>query len=148
MSVVVVGVDGSEGGKAALQFAVEEARLRHATLRAVHAWQLGYIGASTFEGTMPAVLGGELDELRRGLEASLGSMLAGVAADGVQIERRLVEGTPAGVLVDESRDADMVVVGSRGHGGFAELLLGSVGHQVAHHAECPVVIVRPKKGKQ
>ena len=57
------------------------------------------------------------------------------------IERRVVEGAPATVLVDESRQADLLVVGSRGHGGFAGLLLGSVSQQCAHHAACPVVIV-------
>ena len=60
----------------------------------------------------------------------------------VQIETRVIEGRPAATLVEESRGADLLVVGSRGHGGFTELLLGSVSHQCAHHAECPVLIVR------
>jgi len=59
----------------------------------------------------------------------------------VEIERRVVEGRPAAVLVNESQGADLLVVGSRGHGGFAGLLLGSVSQQCAHHAACPVVIV-------
>jgi nucleotide-binding universal stress UspA family protein len=61
-------------------------------------------------------------------------------AGDVEVERRVVEGAPGAVLVAESRDADLLVVGSRGHGGFAQLLLGSVSQQCAHHAECPVVI--------
>jgi len=64
--------------------------------------------------------------------------------DTVEIERRVVEGRPAAVLVDESQGADLLVVGSRGHGGFAGLLLGSVSQQCAHHAACPVVIVHGK----
>ena len=67
--------------------------------------------------------------------------------DGVEIERRVVEGAPGAVLVEESRGADLLVVGSRGHGGFAGLLLGSVSQQCAHHAECPVVIVRAPSGR-
>jgi nucleotide-binding universal stress UspA family protein len=67
-------------------------------------------------------------------------------AGDVEIERRVIEGAAAAVLVEESRGADLLVVGSRGHGGFAQLLLGSVSQQCAHHAECPVVIVRPRAG--
>ena len=59
----------------------------------------------------------------------------------VEIELQAIQGAPAGVLVAASRDADLLVVGSRGHGGFVGLLLGSVSQQCAHHAECPVVIV-------
>jgi nucleotide-binding universal stress UspA family protein len=68
-------------------------------------------------------------------------------AGDIRIERRVVEGAAAAVLVEESRGADLLVVGSRGHGGFAQLLLGSVSQQCAHHAECPVVIVRPRSGR-
>jgi nucleotide-binding universal stress UspA family protein len=145
MSVVVVGVDHSAGAKEALRFALEEAKLRHATLRAVHAWQFGYIGVTGMEGGLPAV-GGELHEFRDAAAAALDATLRETIpeAGDVGVERRVVEGAPAAVLVEESRGVDLLVVGSRGHGGFAQLLLGSVSQQCAHHAECPVVIVRSK----
>jgi nucleotide-binding universal stress UspA family protein len=142
-SLIVVGVDNSEGARAALRFALDEAKLRQATLRAVHSWQFGYIGGLGIEGYAP-VVGADLSDLRSAAEAVLDATLheAVPDADGLVIERRVVEGSPATVLVDESRNADLLVVGSRGHGGFAGLLLGSVSQQCAHHAECPVVIVR------
>jgi nucleotide-binding universal stress UspA family protein len=145
MSVIVVGVDHSSGAKEALRFALQEAQLRQGTLRAVHAWQFGYIGATGMEGALPAV-GGELHELRDAAAAALDATLGEAIPDAgdVEVERRVVEGAPAAVLVEESRDADLLVVGSRGHGGFAQLLLGSVSQQCAHHAACPVVIVRSK----
>jgi nucleotide-binding universal stress UspA family protein len=149
MAVIVVGVDHSEGAKAALRFALEEAKLRQATLRVVHAWQYGYIGATGFEGAYPA-LGGDIKELRDGAQTTLEETLRESIpeTDTVEIERRVVEGRPAAVLVDESRGADLLVVGSRGHGGFTGLLLGSVSQQCAHHAKCPVVIVRPRADKE
>jgi nucleotide-binding universal stress UspA family protein len=148
MAVIVVGVDHSEGAKAALRFGLEEARLRRARLRVVHAWQYGYIGATGLEGTLPA-LGGEIKELRGAAEAALEEMLRESigGTDGVAIERRVVEGRPAPVLVDESTGADLLVVGSRGHGGFTGLLLGSVSQQCVHHAACPVVVVHGKPGR-
>ena len=143
MGVIVVGVDHSDGAKAALRFALEEARQRKATLRVVHAWQFGYIGARGLEGPLP-VVGGELEELREGAAAALNETLHEVVTDtdGVAIERRVGQGTPAAVLIQESKGADLLVVGSRGHGGFAQLLLGSVSQQCAQHAFCPVVIIR------
>lgn len=146
MAVIVVGVDHSEGAKAALRFGLEEATLRQATLRVVHAWRYAYIGATGFEGSYPA-LGGDIKELRDAAERGLGATLQEAIPETgtVEIERRVVEDRPAAALVDESRGADMLVVGSRGHGGFAGLLLGSVSQQVAHHAACPVVIVHQKR---
>jgi len=143
VGVIVVGVDHSDGAKAALRFALEEARLRQATLRVVHAWQFGYVGATGFEWSLPAA-GGELEDFRQGAAAALDETLRDIGAetDGVTIERRVDQGTAAAVLVEESRGADLLVVGSRGHGGFAQLLLGSVSQQCAQHAFCPVVIVR------
>jgi nucleotide-binding universal stress UspA family protein len=143
MGVIVVGVDQSQGAKAALRFALEEARLRQVALRVVHAWQFGYIGATGLEGWLPAA-GGELQDFRRGAEAALDEILkeVGAAAEGLTIERRVDQGSAAAVLVEESKGADLLVVGSRGHGGFAQLLLGSVSQQCAQHAACPVVIVR------
>ena len=142
---VVVGVDHSDGAKAALAFAYEEARLRGVRLRAVHAWQFGYIGSTGLEGFVPPI-GGDIDERRAAAEAALEDTLRRTLgdADDVTIERRTVEGTPAAVLIEESRGADLLVIGSRGHGGFAQLLLGSVSQQCAHHAECPVAIVRAR----
>jgi nucleotide-binding universal stress UspA family protein len=142
MAVIVAGVDHSEGAKAALRFALEEAKLRQTRLRVVHAWRYGYIGATGFEGAFP-VTGGDIKKLRDAAEAALEETLReSIPETGtVEIERRVVEGRAASVLVDESRGADLLVVGSRGHGGFAGLLLGSVSQQCASHAACPVVIV-------
>ena len=147
MNVVVVGVDNSPGAKAALVFAEEEARLRGATLHAVHAWQYGYIGYTGLEGVMP-ILGGDINELHAAAQSALEESVREALPDtDVEIEQRTIQGLAAAVLVDESRNADLLVVGSRGHGGFAQLLLGSVSQQCAHHAECPVVIVRAKRGE-
>jgi nucleotide-binding universal stress UspA family protein len=148
MGVIIVGVDRSAGAEEALRFAFQEAQLRRATLRAIHAWQFGYIGAPSLEGAVP-VLGAGLDEHRSAAGAVLDAMVREAIPDAgdVEIERRVVEGPAAAVLVEESRAADLLVVGSRGHGGFAQLLLGSVSQQCAHHAECPVVIVRPRSGR-
>jgi nucleotide-binding universal stress UspA family protein len=147
MSVIVVGVDQSAGSLAALRFAFEEARLRDATLRVVHAWQYGYIGVGFMEASYPLV-GGDIKELQDAGEAALEATVREAIpdTDGMAIERRVMEGRPAEVLVEQSLGADLLVVGSRGHGGFAELLLGSVSHQCASHARCPVVIVRATSG--
>lgn len=138
--VVVVGVDGSEGSSAALAWAAEEARLRGATLRVVHAWHMptvgyagaGYLPAAAFEG-----LAGQADSALRSQVAEVLGM-----HPTVPLEHQIAEGPAAQVLLDTAKGAEMVVVGSHGRGGFAGLLLGSVSAQVAHHAHCPVVIVR------
>ncbi len=146
--LVVVGVDSSDGAKEALRFALDEAKLRQATLRVVHTWLYGNIGVKGIEGFTP-VVGADLGDLRRAAEVALDATMHEVVPDpnGLAIERRVVEGAPATVLVDESRHADLLVVGSRGHGGFTGLLLGSVSQQCAHHAACPVVIVRASNGE-
>lgn len=143
MGLIVVGVDQSAGAHAALRFAVEEARLRQATLRAVHTWQFGYIGAAGLEGWVPAA-GGTLEDFHSGAETALDQILSEVGTDvaGLTIERRVEQGPAASILIEESEGADLLIVGSRGHGGFAQLLLGSVSQQCAQHAFCPVVIVR------
>jgi nucleotide-binding universal stress UspA family protein len=145
--LVVVGVDGSDAAEAALRFALDEARLRGAALRVIHAWQYGYVGLTGMEGFgLPGASGADLSDLRSAADAALdATMRAVVPADpDVAVERRLIEGAPATVLVDESRHADLLVVGSRGRGGFAGLLLGSVSQQCGQHAACPVVIVRER----
>ena len=137
MARIVVGVDGSEQSKAALRWAIEEARLRGAQVRAVYAWTLPHVAAGTGVLMVPA-----LEELQRDGEEVLEAAIAEVATAGVVVERAAVEGSAARVLVEAAEGADLLVVGSHGHGGFAGLLLGSVSQQVAHHAPCPVVILR------
>jgi nucleotide-binding universal stress UspA family protein len=140
MSTVVVGVDHSTEAKAALRFAFEEARLRGAGLLAIHAID----PFSTYPSL--AVEVSVVHEVADQLLESATSDVNGAGND-VEIERRVVEGAPGAVLVEESRAADLLVVGSRGHGGLAGLLLGSVSRQCAYHAACPVVIVRPPSAK-
>jgi nucleotide-binding universal stress UspA family protein len=140
VSVIVAGVDGSEDSKEALRWALAEAALRRATVRAVHAW------------SMPIAFGGpdmppqpyDGPELRDQAQASLDAAVDEVAGEAapVAVERVVEQGSPADVLVRAAEGADLLVVGSRGHGGFAGLLLGSVGQQCAQHAPCAVVIVR------
>ena len=105
MGMIVVGVDQSAGAKAALRFALDEARLRQAMLRVVHAWQFGYIGATGLEGWLPAA-GGDLKDFRQGAEAALEQTLkeVGVDSEGLTIERRVEEGPAATILIDESHD--------------------------------------------
>jgi len=138
---IVVGVDGSAGAKAALRWALDEARLRRTVLRVVHAWTFPYAG--TGYGILPLVdetLEKKLDENARAL---LDQVLteAGAAATGVEVERVTEEGAPAHVLLEHADGADLLVVGSRGFGGFKGLLLGSVSQQCVHHARCAVVVV-------
>lgn len=142
MGVIVVGVDRSEGAKGALRFALEEAKLRRATLRAVTAWHFPNIGYTGLGDAMPA-MPDEIDARRAAAASTLDATLREVVPDpgDLEIEHRIVEDVAAAALVQESRDAELLVVGSRGLGGFRGLLLGSVGQQVAHHAACPVVIV-------
>jgi nucleotide-binding universal stress UspA family protein len=149
--VVAVGVDGSAGALEALRWASAEARLRDAPLRLVHAWTFGYPGAEGWGYGYPYV-GGAVDafprvgisDVRQAAEELLDQALAEVVPEpaGLKIERQVVEGSSVEVLVGAVAEGDLLVVGSRGRGGFAGLLLGSVSQQCAHHAPCPVVIVR------
>jgi nucleotide-binding universal stress UspA family protein len=137
---VVVGVDGSEGSGEALRWAAGEARARNAKLHAVLAWEspvqvFGAVWAIPSEHDMA-----EYERLaRERLDAVLDADPA--LLDGLEVERSAVHGAPAAVLIEAAAGADELVVGTRGHGGFVGLLLGSVGQQCTHHAPCPVVIV-------
>lgn len=151
---VVVGVDGSAGAKEALRWALGEGRLRKSPVRAVHAWTFGYIGGSVegypyWGGSLGSYtsLGVDLGDLHRAAEDLLERALADVGdeAGDVEIERQVVQGAAAEVLVSAATPDDLLVVGSRGHGGFVGLLLGSVSQQCVHHAACPVVVVHPPK---
>jgi nucleotide-binding universal stress UspA family protein len=138
MATIVVGVDGSDGAQEALRVAVQEARLRGAGLRVVIAWHMPAMAYGTV-GFSPDIDPADFkDSASAALEKALAAL--GRQANGVQIERVTRRGQPAQVLLEEARGADMLVVGSRGHGGFVRILLGSVSHQCALHAACPVLI--------
>lgn len=140
----MVGVDGSEHGAAALRWATAEARLRGATLVALHAWTFvppPPLGAPDLLAVPVGDVAGDLEAERSAAQRVLDAALAD-GAGGVAVEPRLVEGDAAEALVDGAADADLVVVGTRGHGGLKSALLGSVSHHVIQHAPCPVVVVR------
>jgi nucleotide-binding universal stress UspA family protein len=100
-------------------------------------------------GPMPTYDISILPELREISDRLIASVVKEVVGEGsdVPVEPSAVEGPAAAVLTDSARDADLLVVGSRGHGGFTGLLLGSVGQQLAHHSPCPVVIYRRRDEK-
>jgi nucleotide-binding universal stress UspA family protein len=134
-----VGVDGSSASQAALRYAAGQAAARGTMLRAVHAWRWP---VSTGPGDQvplvydPEVLAGEDERVLA--EAPAG--LTGEFPD-LPVERRLIRERAAPALLAASSDAALTVVGSRGRGGFTGLLLGSVSHQVLHHAAGPVAVV-------
>lgn len=137
---IVVGVDGSDFAVGALAWALDEARLRHATLTVVHAWQYLPLVAEPL-AAIPPIPFTELEDNAKQIVADTIEKAAGGQEPGVPLDIRVVEGPPAPALLDAAEGATMMVVGSRGRGGFAGLLLGSVSQQVTHHAPCPVVIL-------
>jgi nucleotide-binding universal stress UspA family protein len=151
MGTIVVGVDGSPGSLEALRWALVESRLRGADVHVVHAWMVPLIDAVPEPWAIGAPsLGPSEDEVHEHLEAAARKVLdasmeeARSADPGVEVGGALAEGRPAAALLAAAQDADLLVVGSRGRGGFAGLLLGSVSAQCVHHAPCPVVVVPPE----
>jgi nucleotide-binding universal stress UspA family protein len=141
MNTIVVGIDGSAAADAALAWALAEARLREARLLVAHAWSVPVLAyASPYGGA--AATTGIVEASRKAAHDLVDAALERHDAEGIDVERAVVEGAPATALLDAAADADLLVLGSRGHGGFTGLLLGSVSQQCAHHARCPVVIVR------
>jgi nucleotide-binding universal stress UspA family protein len=134
---IVVGVDGSAGADRALAFALEEARLRGADVVVIHAWSFP---AVTYTPFGPGPLMSETD-LESAEAEIVERALERVDTSGVQVSRKLVVGGSAPVLLEAAEDAELLVVGTRGHGGFAGLLLGSTSQHLAHHPPCPLVIV-------
>jgi nucleotide-binding universal stress UspA family protein len=145
--IVVVGADGSEGSRQALRLAAQEAELRGAALHALHAWQIPLILALP-EPSIAGFAVVSADDLDRVAQLSeeqgvriLDEALAELAGSGIEIEREVVEANPAEALVRASSGAELLVVGSRGRGGFSSLLLGSVSQHCLEHAHCPVAVV-------
>jgi nucleotide-binding universal stress UspA family protein len=135
---IVVGVDGSASSKAALAWAVKQADLTGAVVEAVMAWQF------------PVAYGGymmplpDADDWAKIAAEVVAKAVAEVTSpeERIKIRARVAEGNAAQVLLDASDGAELLVVGSRGHGGFTEALLGSVGQHCVQHANCPVVVIR------
>ena len=139
MQRIVVGVDGSEHAREALRWAIEEAQWRKARLHIVHAWEPPF--GPTW-GTLGTDVAAYEEQAQRLLDDEVSKLLPATAS--VDVDPQAVRGRAASVLIGLSKESDLVVVGARGHGGFAGLRLGSVSDQLAHHAECPVVIVHPR----
>ena len=146
MRRIVVGVDDSPGGAAALRWAVQEARLRGVTLLVMHAWDWPYRG-HLGELADEALDTSEFDAAAQVVLKTLVDQALEDGADDVSIEQRVSEGSAAKVLIEAAVDAELLVVGARGRGGFEGLLLGSVSSKCAHHAPCPVVIVPTPAGR-
>ena len=135
---IVVGVDGFESSAAALRWAIHQAKLTGAVVDAVTAW---HVPAGS--GLIPV---GDLPDYQDDARVVLTGAITEMCTIDTEVEVRpqVTEGRAGAVLVAAAEGADLLVVGCRGHGGLAGTLLGSVGQYCAHHAPCPVVIMRGK----
>jgi nucleotide-binding universal stress UspA family protein len=132
---IVVGVDGSAASTDALVWAARPAGLTGAAVEAVIAWHDPMVyGGYPIPATVDWA-----DNARKVLDTAIDQALGASAST---VTSRVVEGHPAKVLIEASAGAEVLVVGSRGHGGFAGMLLGSVSEHVVAHAACPVLVVR------
>jgi nucleotide-binding universal stress UspA family protein len=139
MGRIVVGVDSSKTSLKALRWALEEAKLRGSSLQLVHAFPRPELVGMTMVVTLPSD-----DELREASAQVLSEALEAVGGPGdVSVSTHVGAGGPASVLVETAHGADLLVIGSRGLGGFRGMLLGSVTQQVIAHAPCPVVVLTP-----
>ena len=142
MPGIIVGVDGSGYSQHALEWAVTEAAIRHAPLTVITVYQAaaGYWGSRISSPDDPA----PAERARQATHEAVGKALAGLGdSRPASVTIQAVSGNPAEELLATARDADMIVVGTRGAGGFARLLLGSVSTYLTHHAQCPVVVIPP-----
>jgi nucleotide-binding universal stress UspA family protein len=138
---VVVGTDGSDAAEHAITAAYEQARSRGVALQVIHAWSPSYAGTlSPSYQAFDEAVASERSAGQHLLEGAVSRL--NERAEGVRVEGHLSQEAAAAALVRASHDAGLVVVGSRGRGGFAGLLLGSVSSDVLHRAECPVLVVR------
>jgi nucleotide-binding universal stress UspA family protein len=137
---MVAGVDASPTSIAALRWAVHQAQLSGSTIDAVIAWEFPVVaGSFGWPSTAPF----DDTDYRELAAKALNAAVAEVSPPpGVTVHQIVTEGNAAQVLLDAAKDADLLVVGNRGHGGFADALIGSVSVRCLHHATCPLVIIR------
>jgi len=143
MSGIIVGVDGSGHSQRALEWAMHEAAVRHLplTVLTVHEAVRGYYSEMAVYPDDPA----RTEEARVAAQAETDKVLAGLQGPRPEsVTVKAVHGFVVEELISAAKDADMLVVGSRGAGGFTRLMMGSVAGQVAQHAYCPVLIVPPE----
>jgi nucleotide-binding universal stress UspA family protein len=137
---IVVGVDGSPGSRTALTWAAAEAAEHGSDLVVLNVWEHTLLppagSVSVSERYVPDPSQRTADDLVQVIKEELGD------EPPVPVQARVKQGRPAKVLIEESANADLLVVGERGHGGFAGLVLGSVSQHVAAYAKCPVTVVR------
>jgi nucleotide-binding universal stress UspA family protein len=138
---IVVGVDGSPSSQAALQWAADQADRTGADVDAVIAWEYPALAAGFGFAATAMITNSQYREYAEKVVADAVSRVT-EPGSGVRFSTRVGEGNAAQVLLDASAEAELLVVGSRGHGTFAGAVLGSVSTRVAHHAPCPVVVVR------
>jgi nucleotide-binding universal stress UspA family protein len=147
-NLVVVGVDGSEGGRRALRWALREAAHRDAAVEAVTAWMWDDIDTVPIG---PSSRGDARERAGQMLEREVQAALAEWVTTPPTVAREVVEGRPSKVLVDAAADADLLVLGSHGHGRLYHVALGSVSEACIHEATCPVVVVpvpHPERRRQ
>jgi nucleotide-binding universal stress UspA family protein len=134
-------VDGSPSAKAGLRWALRQSRLTGATVDAVIAWQTPTVPTAYAVGPVLVEEEGDFEEAAvKTLEAAINDVAG--PADSSRIHARVARGNPARVLLDAAAGADLLIVGSRGHGALASTLLGSVSQHCVHHAHCPALVVR------
>jgi nucleotide-binding universal stress UspA family protein len=138
---IVVGVDGSPTSRAALRWAARQAKFTDGTVDAVIAWEIPMVLQSYGWAPVYVEEAGDFEaDARKTLDAVISEEVG--PTDSKRVRSLVVNGHPAQALIDAADGADLLVVGSRGHGSFAEALLGSVSQHCVHHAPCPVLIVR------
>ena len=140
MPGIVVGFDGSAHAERSIEWAMKEAALRHAPLTVLAVHPVAISAWTRTPITYPADES-EVDKARTAAQESVDKVASEVGGERPAVTVRAISGVPAEELIKAGADADLLVVGSRGSGGFGRLLLGSVSSQVTHHAPCPVVVV-------
>jgi nucleotide-binding universal stress UspA family protein len=132
---IVVGVDGSETSVKALKWALAQAEVTGADVEALRVWEVpGNFGAPAIVLPGEAFKDAAVESLQKAVEQAVG--------DGdAEVDQQVVQGHAAAVLLERSKDAGLLVLGTRGHGGFVGALLGSVTQHCIHHATCPVVVI-------